>query len=273
MLGENYLAKKEYASAIKHYSQVMAAKGNKKYLLPAYFKRALCYYYIANYTETLADLEAIAGINPGDDIKVEVLYLKGQTLFQMEKYTKAIDNYYQFLIMGPQDQRISEVLFNLGLAKKREGDILGAKDVWEEIITQERDSPQTYWASLQLGFIYYKDSAKEKAIAALTKAAEGPEPLLACEARYWLAELYFQAEDYAKGLQELGQIFKTKVEDISNPWLGMAYSKAGAIYEKVGDKEKARAAYSKVLQVSQDKELLTVASERIKALEAKTRYE
>ena len=270
MVGENYWAKNDYASAIKYYSQVIAAKDNKKYLLPAYFKQALCYYLMGNYTGSLAELEALAKLNPGDDIKTESLYLKGQSLFQMGKYTEAIENYQQFLTIRPQDQRISGVLFNLGLARKRQGDIVGAREAWEKVVAQEKDSAQTYWASLQLGFIYYQDSGKEKAIAALTRAAQGPEPLLACEARYWLAELYFQAEDYTRGLQEVEQMFKTKVEGISNPWLGMAYSKAGAIYEKLGDKEKARTAYQNVLQVSQDKELLTVASKRIKVLEAKT---
>jgi tetratricopeptide (TPR) repeat protein len=269
MLGENYWVQKDYPAALKYYSKVIASPGDKKYLVSAYFKRALCYYHTLQYQQTLKDLEVLAKKQPKPPILGQIWYLRGQTYLQLGDYTRAVRSYEEFLRIRPQDPKVSEVLLNLGLARKKQKDLKGAQEAWEKLVAQEKKNRYTYQAYLQLGLLYYQESSREKAKAALTKATQGPGERLVCEARYWLAELYFEVADYSKGLQELEKIFKITKTRKSNPWLGMAYSKAGSIYEMMGKKEKARATYLMVPKVSEDKELIALTSQRLKALEAR----
>jgi len=266
MLGENFWAQRDYDSAIAYFSRLISHKGDQKYLIQAYIKRAFSYFYQKRYQEVLQDLSSLENLKPSNELREKILYLRGQTYLQLRKYKQAIANYEALLREFPLNQSQREVLFNLGFAKKQLNDHRGAIAAWEKIVQpgkRTKESCQTY---LQLGITYREVSKLEEAIARLEEATKCPDNLVASEAHYWLAETFLDRGDIVQGKAQLETLLKKAGASETNPWVAMAYSRIGALYEQMGQANKAREAYLMVTKLSEDKELLEFSRRRLQIL-------
>lgn len=110
---------------------------------------------------------------------------------------------------------------------------------------------------------YYQNGDFQRAIDAFSRlAVSKPEHKLADNSQYWLAESYYTLRNYRRAIAEFERVFDFKGED---KW-DDAQLKLGLCYLKIGNEERAREEFQKLLDHFPDTEYYQKAQQYLRQL-------
>ena len=202
------------------------------------------------------------------DKPAEQLYQEAQSALARKKYKEAEEKFKRILESGPQNQMAESARLGLAESYYKNGDYEEAAAVYEDYLKLHPLSPNSDYVQFKLAMCYYKlmlppykdQSYTFKALEAFRKliklyprspwAARAREKIAECEERLaqhdiYVGKYYFRVKKYKSAKMR----FKWAYQKATDPstaaealyWLGRTY-------EALGEKEKAKECYEKVVK-------------------------
>ena len=199
-----------------------------------------------------------------DEIADHCHYWIGEIKYTAKKYKEALQEFNEVLTFDTWVKRWDAQLM-IGLCYERMGDKEKAREAFEEVVKDNFMNRNLMLAKKHLARLPIETAAKteiamteyEKAVGALKSkeyadAAAVFQKMLdkkvpdeiADHCHYWIGEINYASKKYNEALQEFNKVLTF---DRSKK-RGDAQFMIGLCYERVGNKEKARAAFEKVMK-------------------------
>ena len=119
LIGMSYFRLGEYDNAIRKFDELQSLYPDHKFVKEAEFYRAYSYLLSVDYTSSQIDLNAIS--LEEDELSSDALFLIAEIAYFQKDYTKANQNYSQFVELNPNHPnrykaylRLGEIAFNNG---------------------------------------------------------------------------------------------------------------------------------------------------------------
>ncbi|MEI6667952.1 MAG: tetratricopeptide repeat protein [Acidobacteriota bacterium] len=174
--GDAALSTDQTDAAIEAFSGALALKSES---MIAYLKRGEAYRRRGDLGNALKDLRNAARIDPAADRPAELL---GDVNYSLERYAKAVESYRLFVAL---DDRNPRVLYKLGLAQFRAGDVAGAVAALRQTVALDEKLAEAHYL---LGLCLKAQNQPGDALKALERASRLSPGLVA--PREALAEIY-----------------------------------------------------------------------------------
>ncbi len=208
-------------------------------------------YLLGNYQKAEENLNKALEFDPNNNV---THYLIAKTYIKKEELDKAIDSFNKAYDLGYDNLQIKKELGELYIQKE---DFLNAADQYQKAIELNPDDLEIYKKLIWL-YCEKLDQADE--------AVELAETLIESNSSEALSySLLAQAKISANKLNEAKEEIE-KAQDI-NPYLDSAYYYLGIIYQKEGNKERAKENFQKAIDYDTNGDFASKAYEKIKKLE------
>ncbi len=130
-------------------------------------------------------------------------------------------------------------------------------------VAGSRISPTDYKKIYLENLGYYQNGEFQKAIAGFSQLVIGdPTNELADNSQYWLAECYYSSKNFKRSIIEFEKVFSFPGTDKDDD----AQLKLGLAYQSMGEIEKARAEYTRLLDYFPNSEYYQKAKEALRKL-------
>ena len=214
--------KRLLSEAVKH---VDGLTDREKYGILAFHARAV----ERNPEHAIGYLKTLLALYPDDSVTHVSL---GRTYLQMKRVPEAIAEYKEALRIDP---RFVLAYANVGATYLYQmGDVASALPVCQKILELD---PGNAWAQDCLGWSYFAKNELPQAQAAFEKAvAANPQATLS---RYRLAHTQRVQGHYQQAIETLQQIQKVDPSETS------VFYDMGVVYERMGDRQKARESFTR----------------------------
>lgn len=188
-LGDSSLTQGQTFQAIEAFSGALALKPES--MLP-HLKRGETYRRRGDLQAALRDLRAASRLDPAATRPLEEI---GDVNYALERDARAIEAYDTYIRL---DDRSARVLYKLGLARHRHGDLDGSIAALQQAVAVDDRFAEAYYL---LGLCFSERGQREEAIRALERAVT-LQPALAAP-REELVDLYAAQGRHQEEVQEL----------------------------------------------------------------------
>ncbi|MFQ6605627.1 MAG: tetratricopeptide repeat protein [Fidelibacterota bacterium] len=142
-------------------------------------------------------------------------------------------------------------------------EIYTLKSETSDLSTTKKITPAQYKKQYINSLTYYQNGAYDDAIAGFTELVlVDPMNELADNAQYWLAECYYSQKNYKRAIIEFEKVFTFPGTDKDDD----AQLKLGLAYQSMGDIDKAREEYQRLLDYFPGSEYFEKARDTLKKL-------
>ncbi len=191
LMGDIYLQKGQYATALAHYGRFLTGYRGQNLVKDSYYKRFLCYWLLGDDTRARAELSRVAAtgrtVVEADKAaqKMAVIYLKAFPVQQQRVLMQArlaSDGGYTeqaLRVLKPYSEasfttvpQQAEYAYRLGRIYQRQGNVPAAITAFERSISLSDPVQLSFGAmsALQLGYLYQQQRNVAKAKQAFEKA-------------------------------------------------------------------------------------------------------
>jgi tetratricopeptide (TPR) repeat protein len=188
-LGDSSLIEGQTFQAIEAFSGALALKPES---MLAHLKRGETYRRRGDLQAGLRDLRAASRLDPAATRPLEEI---GDVNYALERDARAIEAYETYIRL---DDRSARVLYKLGLARHRDGDLDGSIAALQQAVAVDDAFAEAYYL---LGLCFSERAQREEAIRALERAVT-LQPALAAP-REELVDLYAAQGRRQEEVQEL----------------------------------------------------------------------
>lgn len=211
----------------------------------ALYKRGFALLRAGRVEDAQASFGAVLERDPASPMAGEVLFLQGECLVRLERWDDAV----AVLDRVVQEHRRHDVrpkaLFRLGLAHGRREDWAACAQALSELARSQPDFPNAAEAELWRGRALARLGDERGAQAALARAIERDDGVLAARARLELGGLQRRAGRVEEALAEY---LKVAVLYAHDEEVADALVAAGGCLEELGDRDRARARYEEAVR-------------------------
>jgi len=125
-------------------------------------------------------------------------------------------------------------------------------------------TPETYRADYQHAYDLYSQKQYKQAIPAFSQVIEeNPDGSLSDNAQYWIGESYYGLQDFTRAVVEFEKVFTFKDSNKDDD----AQLKLGLCYLNLGQKDKAREEFQRLVDFYTDSEYKSLAIDYLKKLD------
>jgi len=198
----------------------------------AYKLLAISYFLLQRFDDYLVNMQRAAELNPAD---TEIHYHLGRFFYEAKDYTKAMDRFSRAVELDPDSYK---ALYFLALCRQGNNDEKGAAEGYRTAISIiERKRIRYGWPFADLGDLLALKGDYEGGLSWAYRGIRNDpsQPYV----HYVYARVLMNKDPTPEVEQELNKAIKL------DPGYTQVYYLLGRYYAKIGDKEKAKAAYAK----------------------------
>jgi len=237
--------------AINAYGRVK----HTRYVPEALYGLALIYEKMGKLQTAMDYLQRIVNEYPNSN-KVTAAYYEMTKLYMMQnKYETAITVANKLLSLYPDAPEVPYVKLLVAKIHYEQGNYNEALELLKTLNLLE--------GKLIEAQIYLKQNKLDKAESVVLQVIAGNDITLKPEARYWLGEIYYKRGDKSHAMEEF---LKVKYLYGDNSWVTPALFRAAEIAEELGDSNKAKELYRKVIERGDKPDLIKQAKQRLRRL-------
>ncbi|KPJ49339.1 hypothetical protein AMJ40_05750 [candidate division TA06 bacterium DG_26] len=257
--GDAYLNLKRYRDAIGEYMRVVDSFAKSSLAPAALYKAAETYVKLNEYSTALSHCERLIKTYPSSEWVDESKLKIGEIHVRMGDYRGAIEHLGKYR----SDSRLNEslALLYLGTAYAQSGETYRAKETLLSIEEKYPEEPTRDRANLELGKIYLDEGGYSVALSRFRDVIRNRSDDIACEAQYWIGEVYLEQNEFEKALAEYERV--EYVYAFCTEWVPKALLGAGACYEKLERYDQARETYKKIIDKYSNSPEATEAQRRL----------
>lgn len=224
------------AASLTTYLSQYCAGG--RYCMVAQYYAADCYYRLEQRTEALAAYKALAGMN-GNPYMEEACMRVAELSFDKSDYTTALDYFYKMLSVA--STRDNANIARLGILRccSRTAKHQSTIDIASQILHEENINSDTREEALyNRAKAYIQEQQFGLAIADLTPLATDVQTAIGAEAKYLLAECYFNLHAMDNAEEEIMSFAQMKTQQ--QYWLARALILLSDVNRERGEYFQAR---------------------------------
>lgn len=197
------------------------------------------------------------------ELQDKALYKFGSALYQQKDYAGAAQAFQQVVTKFPQSEVAAESQFWLGDALERSNKLDEAKAAYTALTQKSPTTPFTARAWLGLGRVQLAQKNFAAAKASLQKVDEKADGLTLAETTKLLGDVAFAQKEFKEALP---YYLKVSVLYADSPFVAEALFQMGQCHEQMGDKDKAKEAYQKIVNQFSSSPFAAKARERLQTL-------
>lgn len=200
---------KKYSQAVKLYQQLMEKLTDTRAVASVGLELAYCYFQLSKYDSSLKILTNLPE-NLDNDLKQNVMFLTGLTLYNLKNYSEAIKVFTEFRKKFPTTAKWSDdVSYWLGLAYYNQQQMKQAMNIFSSI---KKSSIYYVAANIYLARVYKELKEYDLAKLVLNKLLQQKniDDNLMSILKYELAECYKLSGDFSIATQYYNQIIDSK---------------------------------------------------------------
>jgi TolA-binding protein len=255
---------KNYDKAREYFQKILFEFPTSSLAPQAGFYRGEALYLQENFAEAIPAYENYLQFFPEDGQRSLAMFHLAVSLFNQKDYAKSAKAFQDFAREFPDDPMAKNATLNVALCYAKAADLENAVAAYQDYIRLYPDAEDVGAAYLQIGQLYEKFGQDAKAAEAYRAVPGGlterPEAIFSAGRVYRKLN---QVDQEAQMYQVL-QGMSAK----SDPFRIAGLLQLAEIYLERADFAAAAAVYRDVAQNAQDDQSLTLAQERLKALEA-----
>ncbi|MFZ1497050.1 MAG: tetratricopeptide repeat protein, partial [Saprospiraceae bacterium] len=251
--------------AIESFSSYINKFSKSSNALIAYNFRAECYLEKKDFTKAYSDYENV--IERGQSKYFANALVKAASIAYNDKkdFAKAFEYYTKLESVANND----EMRFNAQLGAMRSAyrnkNTEGVKEMARKLTESSKASKENLsTAHYYLGKIAYDEKNNDSALASLNKCAKMVNNEFAAEARYLIADIYYQQREL-----DIAEKLCLKANEESagyDFWIAKSLILVADIYAEKGDIFSARGALEALIENFKDKELVAIAKAKLAKL-------
>lgn len=157
MIGEGYYALGKYSEAVRIYELVSKNFPGSRLLTRAYQAISSCYAQNGEYEKAgeVQEKALVMAQEEGGEVSDLTLLEMGNIQFNKKEYEKAISYYEEFVKRSPDNPRVSQALYQEGVALYRLEYFSEAIKKWEKVAKEHKEDEFASRALLQAGKTYF----------------------------------------------------------------------------------------------------------------------
>ncbi len=258
-IGWLYLDQKKIEEAFKAFQMLIARHPQSPFVDEARFHVGDYYFDKKDFAKAADNYKQIKSNELGD----KALYKLGSALYQQKDYAGAAQTFQQVVTKFPQSEVAAESQYWLGDALERSHKLDDAKAAYTALTQRSPTTPFTSKAWLGLGRVQLAQKNFTAAKASLQKVDEKSDRLTLAEMTKLLGDVAFAQKEFKEALQHY---LKVSIIYADSPFTAEALFQIGQCHEQVGDKDKAKEAYQKIVSQFGSSPFAAKAKERLQAL-------
>jgi TolA-binding protein len=256
----------DYGRAVVEYLQLLGKKPPEPVRVRAMFQLARIYELEGNSSGALSYYQQIIAEAPDHEFAPSALLAVGNLHVKQRRWQEAVTTLAEFAQRYPDSPLRSEAEYNAGIALQGLNNQTAARQKFEAIIaTYPAGEVFADRSRLQIARAHQARREFQAAVDTLARVVSLRDDDIAAEAFLLLGELYLALNRYDNALRsftEVSERFAHFPALNDRALLGM-----GEAYERKNDRANAIAAYSRLVEVSQDASLKRDAEERLRRIQ------
>ena len=161
LLGVFYERQGNDASAVKAFATSLEKDATNAV---AWLGRAKIEVRLLDFATALKSLDKASGLQPADDLKVDIAKLRGRVLVRQSQPQEALKVWRTLLTAHPEDRDLAEDVIDLLVESTQIGEAISLA---EQLVTGSRDVTEKMTRRLQLGDLQQRAGQKDNALATL----------------------------------------------------------------------------------------------------------
>lgn len=239
----------QYAAAISTLDGVIKTFAGSVWIPRALLKKCKALELDGKSDQAVVIYQDLIRDYPTSEIISDVYLSLGNYYFRKEAYDKAITNYKIIIDRYPTPvDRFQSALNNLIIANEKYGFYDRALEDLKVYIDRFPQDPEILDKKIKVGILLQKTGNHLQSITYLSQLLQGTDGGLKAEITYYLGETWFAKGDYLKAVEIFSDIETIRGATEKLDWISPAQYMTGQAWEKAGDKEKALAAYTRIVK-------------------------
>lgn len=243
--GELYYSSGDYTNAISAYNEFMDEFPASPLVADALFWIGKSYRSLNRMIEARQTFRALSSRFPSSDMTISAV-IELVSMYSVEKAEgEGLKSVNEIINNFKGNSRYPELLYTKGRLLLALNDQASAYDIFDETSIYYADNLFGDKAKIELGKLELVYKRYKKAVDVLQKVVSKRTDDLAAEGQYVIG-LCYQSE--GKNTEAITAFVRvTNVYSLYDDWVTKSYLRLGEVYEKMGDKTKAREMYKNVI--------------------------
>lgn len=243
--GEIYYSAGDYNGAISAYNEFMDEFPASPLVADALFWIGKSYRSLNKLPEARQTFRALAGRYPAADMTISAV-IELASMYTAEKAeNEALKAVNEVMNNFKGNSRYAELLYTKGKLLLGLNDQASAYDIFDETSIYYADNLFGDKSKIELGRLELNYKRYKKAIDVLQKVVQKRTDDLAAESQYVIGLVYQSEGRNTEAITAFVRV--TNVYSLYDDWVTRSYLRLGEVYEKMGDKAKAREMYKNVV--------------------------
>ncbi|MCK6612883.1 MAG: tetratricopeptide repeat protein [Ignavibacteriaceae bacterium] len=262
--GEIYYTNADYQSAITYYNEFIDLFSGSPLTADAFFWIAKSYRNTGMVLEAKQTFRALVDRYPSAEVTVSAV-VELVSLYQADNNNgEALKVINSVMSNFTKSARYPELLYTKAKLLLVMNDVGGAYDLFDETSVYFADNLFGDKSKIELGRLEMMNKRYKKAAEVLLKVTSKRTDDLAAEAQYILGLVYTAEGRSSEAVTAFVRV--TNIFSLYDEWVTKSYLRLGELYEKSGDKNKAREMYKNVLAKHPDDEYGKEAQAKLRKL-------
>ncbi|MGQ9645263.1 MAG: tetratricopeptide repeat protein [Thermodesulfobacteriota bacterium] len=230
---------------------------NSRFREKALYQMGRGYFFENKLREAMTNLDILLLEFPNSQYAEEGLFVKAECLNRLGNVDQALETYELVVRQGQKDLWRVLALTQIGNLHLARNEIPQAQTAFKRVINQFADHPLYYHAACQLGNLNFKMKNIGEALHYFTLVLKGNILEYLGEAYFGLGEIFYQQGKYDKALTH----FETAIRYVGETslWFFLTQLEIGNLHRNWGKYDKAKKAYTVILNHSKDEEMRQAA--------------
>ncbi len=261
--GDDDTKKAEIAKAAEAYAAGLKGAKDAELREKLQYKAGDVQFRQEKYEEAAATLQNQIAQHPSGALAGPGRYLAAESLFKLKQYDKALP-----LFAKVADDKVEKYqahsLYRAGDCAAKTANWPESEKRYRELIDRFPDFEHVSDARYGLGVALQKQNKLDEARTAFEKVTTETETETAAKARYMIGEIAFGQDKYEDAIE---QFLMVAVGYAYPDWQAKAQYETGQCFSQLGQKDKAIAAFKKLVDKFPDHPHAAAAKKRLKELE------
>jgi TolA-binding protein len=260
----NYFEEQKYQQAVEAFKEILTLYPNSSYAVDAQFSLCKCYIAQENYQVASEELLRFTQYFPQSAQLAEAYFLLGVSYYQLESNLSAVDYFGKVIQEFSDSEYFGPALKNSGWCYDRLQDTQKALQFFSRYLENFPSGEDHYHIQLQVARLLLESGNSQTALAKFQALQKVPDSEISAEASYRLGMHYLSKDQ----LKKAKNVFQTAANGNGgdNYYRLSAMAQLAAIYENLGESNKAITTYKLLASSTTEERWTAAANERINAL-------
>lgn len=262
--GELYYSLRDYKNAKLSYKDFVGTFPKSEMIPQAYYWIGKSALNLAETEEAIYNFKIVFNNYLNDDIAPSAVIELCTILNLQKKYEESISIYLKAIGVLKNSSRLPELKYMLGETYLLSGSVPKAYDIFDEVIIYHDKNIFADKSRIELGIIEMNAKRFDNALKHFNDLTSKRTDDIGAQAQYYQGMAYLlqgKNQDAITSFVRVTNLFSNYDE-----WVAKSYLELGVVYEKIGDKEKAKEMYRIVLTKFRDDDFGKEAQKRLKKI-------